>query len=65
MSDKEEHNEKRQRESIERISIHTNQAEKNILTAGEDIKSSRQREKEGAHKNIFFRFRLKRNYGEM
>jgi hypothetical protein len=54
----------RERESIERISIHSNQAEKNILTAGEHIKPRKNREKEST-RIFFFRFRLKRNYGEM
>jgi hypothetical protein len=56
ISEEEEHNEKRQseRESIGRISIHTNQAEKNILTAGEHIKPNKNREKESTR--IFFSF---------
>jgi hypothetical protein len=67
MSDEEEHNEKRQkereRENTERISIHTNRAEKYILTPGEHIKQSRQREKERV--SIFFHFRLKTHHTDV
>lgn len=59
----------KEKKTIEGISIHTNQAEKNILTTGDHIKYSkgkrgrergRKTGKERENKN-FFHFRHKRN----
>jgi hypothetical protein len=44
----------KERESIGRISVHANQAEKKILTDGEHMKYSRRKEKKRAR--IFFIF---------